>query len=260
MSTPTCVVTGGARGIGRAIAELMVARGYGVVVTDLDGRGAAETAAQIGGIRGLVHDVRDPQAHREVAWIAAGLGPLQVWFNNAGVAFDADLGELSDEQVATTVGVNLLGVMYGTRAAMATFGPAGGDIVNTASLSAHGPVPGLSAYAATKAAVLSLTMSVSLEAPRGVRVHALCPDGVATAMVGGMQGGTGEKLVRSGGALLAPEEVARAAVALVGSRRVVRTIPGWRAAALRAGTLLPSQNAGVMRLFERQGARALDRR
>ena len=111
-----------------------------------------------------------------------------------------------------TVEVNLLGVMWGTRAAIDAFGEAGGDIVITASLSALGPVPNLSAYAATKAAVLSLATSVNLETPRNVRLHALCPDGVATPMLEGMVGGKAEKLVRSGGRMLTADEVAAAAV------------------------------------------------
>jgi NAD(P)-dependent dehydrogenase (short-subunit alcohol dehydrogenase family) len=260
MGTSSCVVTGGARGIGRAIAEQMVARGHRVVVTDLDGDGAVRTAAEIGAAEGLAQDVRDPTSHREVAEAAGRHGPLTVWFNNAGVAFDRDLVDLTDEQVRTTVEVNLLGVIWGTRAAVDAFGDAGGDVVITSSLSGHGPVPNLSAYAATKAAVLSLATSVNLETPRRVRVHALCPDGVATPMVEEMVGGKAEKLIRSGGGLLTPEEVAAAAVGLVGSRRVVRTLPGWRGAVMRLGGLMPSQAGPAMKLLESQGARRVRRR
>jgi NAD(P)-dependent dehydrogenase (short-subunit alcohol dehydrogenase family) len=255
MSATSCVVTGGARGIGRSIAEQMVARGHRVVVTDIDGEGAARTASETGAAEGLGQDVRDPASHRAVAEAAGRHGPLTAWFNNAGVAFDHDLVDLTDEQVRTTVEVNLLGVIWGTRAALDAFGAAGGDVVITSSLSALGPVPNLSAYAASKAAVLSLATSVNLETPRNVRVHALCPDGVATPMVEGMGGGTAEKLVRSGGRLLTPDEVATAAVGLVGSRRVVRTVPAWRSAAMRFGALMPSQAGPAMKLFELQGSR-----
>lgn len=251
-------MTGGARGIGRAIAEAMVAEGHRVVITDLDGDGAQRTATEIGAVAGLAQDVRDAESHREVARVATEHGELTAWFNNAGVAFDDDLVDLSDDQVRASVEVNVLGVMFGTRAAIDAFGPGGGDVVITSSLSAHGPVPNLSVYAATKAAVLSLAMSVNLETPRRVRVHALCPDGVKTAMVEAMQGGKGEKLVRSGGPLLTVDEVARAAVDLVGSRRVVRTLPAWRAAAMKFSTLLPSQAGPALALFARQGARRTD--
>jgi short-subunit dehydrogenase len=121
-------------------------------------------------------------------------------------------------------------------------------------------VPNLSVYAATKAAVLSLATSVNLETPRRVRVHALCPDGVSTPMVDAMVGGKAEKLVRSGGRMLTPEEVAAAAVGLVGSRRVVRTLPGWRGAVMRFGGLVPSQAGPAMKLLEFQGSRAVQRR
>jgi NAD(P)-dependent dehydrogenase (short-subunit alcohol dehydrogenase family) len=260
MATSSCVVTGGARGIGRAIAEQMVARGHRVVVTDLDGEGAARTASEIGAAEGLAQDVRDPASHRSAAEAAARHGDLTTWFNNAGVAFDADLVDLTDEQVRTTVEVNLLGVMWGTRTAVDAFGDAGGDVVITASLSALGPVPNLSAYAATKAAVLSLATSVNLETPRNVRVHALCPDGVATPMLEGMVGGKGEKLVRSGGRVLTVDEVAEAAVGMVGSRRVVRTLPVWRGGVMRAGSLAPSQAGPAMRLFAAQGSLRLKRK
>ena len=233
----------------------MVARGHRVVVTDLDGEGAARTASEIGAAEGLAQDVRDAASHRSVAAAAARHGVLTAWFNNAGVAFDQDLADLTDEQVRATVEVNLLGVMWGTRAAIDAFGDAGGDIVVTASLSALGPVPNLSAYAATKAAVLSLTTSVNLETPRNVRLHAVCPDGVATPMLEGMVGGRAEKLVRSGGRVLTTDEVAAAAVGLLGSRRVVHTLPGWRSAVMRFGSLMPSQAGPAMKVFELQGSR-----
>ena len=199
----SCVVTGGARGIGRGIAELMVARGHRVVIGDLDGWAAAATAAEIGAVAGLGQDVRDPDAHRLVAEEAARHGALTAWFNNAGVGDDGSLVDLSEEQVRRLVEVNLLGTTWGTRAALAAFGSAGGDVVNIASLAGLGPVPGYSMYAATKAAVVSLSTSVNAEAPRGVRVHALCPDGVDTAMLAAQDpSGLGSQLVYSGGPIL----------------------------------------------------------
>jgi NAD(P)-dependent dehydrogenase (short-subunit alcohol dehydrogenase family) len=259
-STTSCVVTGAARGIGRGIAELMVARGHRVVVTDVDGEGAARTAAEIGAAVGLAQDVRDPLTHHEAVAEAQRHGALTAYFNNAGVGFDGDLVDLTEEQARALVEVNLLGAIWGTRAAVAAFGDAGGDVVTTASLSGLGPVPGLSVYAATKAAVVSLAMSVNLETPRRVRVHALCPDGVATQMVADMDpAGTGARLVHSGGSLLPVDTIARAAVDLLGSRRVVRTVPAWRGGAMRAGALVPSQAGAAMALFAAQGKRALRR-
>ncbi|MCW2797179.1 SDR family oxidoreductase [Nocardioides sp.] len=256
MSQTSCVVTGAARGIGRGIAEQLVARGHRVVVTDIDGETAARTAKEIGAVEGLAQDVRDPASHREVAAAAARHGVLTAWFNNAGVGYDGRLVDLTEEQIRALVEVNLLGILWGTRAAVDAFGAGGGDVVITASLSGLGPVPGLSTYAATKAAAVSLAMSVNLETPANIRVHALCPDGVATDMLHDMRSdGLAKKLVFSGGRILTVEEIAREAVELIGSRRVIRTVPGWRAAMMRGSALVPSQAAGALRLFSAQGGR-----
>lgn len=270
MDRSSCVVTGAARGIGRGIAERLVAAGHAVVVTDVDEAGALATAHEIGAVAGLAQDVRDAASHHDVAAVALGHGPLLGWFNNAGVGFDGALVDLDEERVRALVEVNLLGVLWGMRAALASFdtgvtGRAGrgghvGDIVNVASLSGLGPVPGLSVYAATKAAVVSATTSVAIEAPAGVGVHAILPDGVATPMVAAMdEAGLAKALVSSGGGLLSVEEIAEAAVGLMGSRRVLRTVPAWRGAAMRGSALVPSLASGGMALFAAQGRRALRR-
>jgi NAD(P)-dependent dehydrogenase (short-subunit alcohol dehydrogenase family) len=256
----SAVVTGAARGIGRAVAARLVAVGHDVVITDLDPAAVEATAQEIGAT-GVAQDVRDPASHRAVAELASSRGPLEVWVNNAGVGHDGDLADLADDQVRALVEVNLLGVLWGMRAALSAFADAErpGDVVNVASLSGLGPVPGLSVYAATKAAVVSITTSAALEAPPGVGVHAVLPDGVATPMLDGMHGGTGQRLVLSGGRVLEPEEIAEAVIGLVGTRRVLRTVPGWRGAAMRAGALVPSLAAPAMSLFERQGRARLPR-
>lgn len=254
----SAVVTGAARGIGRAIAERLVARGFAVVATDVDEPAVRRAAAEIGAAAGLGQDVGDEVSHGAVAAEAWRHGRLSAWFNNAGVGNDGGLMELSSRSVEQLVRVNLLGVVWGMRAALDGFGPEGGDIVNTASMSAHGPVPGLSVYAATKAAVVSLSTSVHLEAPRNVRVHALCPDGVATAMVDAMApDGRAKALVASGGRMLTADEVAADAVGLLGSRRLVRSVPVRRAALMRLGAVTPSVTMKGERLFLWQGRRAL---
>ena len=95
----SAVVTGAGRGIGRAIAEQLVRRGYDVVVTDLDADAARRTAEEVGAVAGVGHDVRDEESHAEVARLATTHGPLKVWVNNAGVGDDGTLAELSSESV-----------------------------------------------------------------------------------------------------------------------------------------------------------------
>ena len=256
----SAVVTGAARGIGRGIAEKLIARGYRVVITDVDAEAVRRTAEEIGAAAGLGHDVSEPEGHRAVARVAAEHGTLAVWVNNAGVGYDGALAELDEESIARLVSVNLMGPIWGTRAALAAFGPAGGDVVNTASLSGLGPVPGLSVYAATKAGVVSLSMSVNAEAPANVRVHALCPDGVATEMVASMKSdGRALALVASGGRMLTVDEVAESAVRMINTNRVVRTLPGWRGALLRWSALTPHTSMRMEPLMRRQGQRAVRR-
>ena len=255
------MVTGGARGIGRGIAERMVGRGYAVLVTDIDGEAARRTAEEIGAAAGIEHDVRDPAAQRFVATTAHDHGRLAVWVNNAGVGDDGLLADLTDEQVRRLVEVNFLGYAWGMRAAQGAFDGRGGDILNIGSLSGHGPVPGLSVYAATKAAVVSLTMSVSAEVAGNVRVHVICPDGVRTALLDGMDvDGLGSQLTHSGARILTVDEAADAAVALLGTRRVVRTVPTWRGALVRTTTLAPSVARRAAPLFAARGRRVIAKR
>ena len=257
----SAVVTGGARGIGRAIAELLVRRGHQVVLTDRDESAVRRTADEIGAVAGLGQDVRDEASHAAVAAAAFEHGRVAAWFNNAGVGDDGSLSGLSSEAVQRLVDVNLLGTIWGMRAAIDAFDDQGGDIVNIASLSGLGPVPGLSVYAATKAAVVSLSGSVNAEAPARVRVHALCPDGVATEMVAAMAAdGQAKALVHSGGGLLSAETVAAEAVALLGTSRVVRTLPGWRGGVVRATALAPSIGMKGEPVFRWLGRRTISRK
>lgn len=265
-SPRSAVVTGGARGIGRAIAVELVGRGYEVLVTDVDGAAAATTAAEVGASSGMALDVTDPAANREVAERAREIAPLGAWVCNAGVAFDGDLTELSVEQIRLMVDVNVLGVLWGVRAAADVFrhqaaeGVRGGEIGVLASLSSHAPVPGLSVYAATKAAVLSQVTSLAQELrPDRIRVHAVCPDGVATAMVDGFDVHGGARAALAAGVMLTPERVARELVAMFGTRRVYKTLPVWRGVIGRAASLSPGLAVHVDPLVRRVGARRLRR-
>lgn len=260
----SAVVTGGARGIGRAIAVELLGRGYQVVVTDIDEAAAKATAAEIGAPLGLGLDVRDAYATRGVVEEAKVLAPLGAFVCNAGVAFDDTLQNLTEDQIHLLVDVNILGVVWGTRVATEVFrqqakdGIKGGDIGIVASLSSHGPVPGLSMYAATKAAVLSLATSVSVELKKDkIRVHAVCPDGVDTKMVADMrQDGEARELVASG-TFLQPAQVANSLVGMFGTRRVYRTLPASRGVVMRVASVAPGPFMRIEPLLRRSGRRKL---
>ena len=239
------VVTGAGRGMGREVAQRLLARDMVVVVTDVDETAVRRTAAELGDKCVPVHhDVRDAVAHRDVAARAAELGRLEVWVNNAGILRTGTLWEQEDATVAATVEINLLGVIHGTRAALEVMRSHGGtaDIVNMASMSAFGPLPGLAVYAASKAAVLSWTLTTAAElhlAKSPIRLHAVCPDGVRTDMVAEEAANRGSAMIFSG-ALLEPAAVADEVVALIGTKRIVRSLPRRRAVAARLSALAPS--------------------
>lgn len=239
------VVTGAGRGMGREVARRLVTDGWTVLATDVDETAVTETATALGPqCTAVRHDVRVPAEHVAVAARAADLGHLTAWINNAGILRTGSLWEQDDATVHTTVDINLLGVMHGTRAALDVMRSHGrpADIVNMASMSAFGPLPGLAVYAASKAAVLSWTLTTAAElrlAASPVRMHAVCPDGVKTDMVAENATDPGSAMIFSGG-LLEATDVAAEVVDLLGSRRIVRTLPRRRAMAARFSGFAPA--------------------
>jgi NAD(P)-dependent dehydrogenase (short-subunit alcohol dehydrogenase family) len=262
MTTPprVAVVTGAGRGMGREVARRLAEQGWAIVVTDVDEAAVRRTASDLGDhCVALAHDVRDPEQHREVARRAAALGEVQAWVNNAGVLRTGTLWEQDDATMAMTVEINLLGVVHGTRAALTVMREHGGraDIVNMGSMSAFGPLPGLAVYAASKAAVVSWTQTTAAElraARSPVRMHVVCPDGVRTDMVAENAADRGSAMIFSG-VLLDPGRVADEVVAMIGSNRILRSIPRRRAVGARLTGLAPTAMLPLIGLTAKAGER-----
>lgn len=255
----TAVVTGAGRGIGREIARMLSARGLDVLVTDVDETSAQETAGMLGARAwAIAQDVRDPASHRAVAAAAAERGPIEVWVNNAGVLRTEKSWEHSDDDVRMLAEVNFLGVLWGSRAAVDAMRASGGDIVNMASMSAFGPVPGLAIYGATKHGVRAFTESLQGDlddAHIPIRTHAICPDGVDTGMVRERQADADSAIIFSAPRLMKPEEVAQAVGAAIGKRKPLVAIPRSRMVLSRSMALFPRLNLRLLPLFKRMGER-----
>lgn len=182
------VVTGGAQGIGFAIAETFVRNGASVVVGDLDPGDAAERlgADSARAVRCDVTSADDVAALLDVA--VTEFGGLDVMVNNAGITRDATMRTMTEEQFDQVISVHLKGTWNGTRLAAAIMRERGsGSIVNLSSLSGKVGLAGQTNYSAAKAGIVGLTKAAAKEVARfGVRVNAIQPGLIRTPMTTAM--------------------------------------------------------------------------
>lgn len=184
LSGQRAVVTGGARGIGRAIAAALARQAVTVTIADADLAAAEAAAAEIGG-HAVAVDVRRRDSV-EAAFAEAGraMGGCEILIANAGVSTMQHALDLTDAEWDFNFDVNIRGVFLANQIAGRAFKAQGrGVIVNTASLAAKVGAPLLAHYSASKFAVLGWTQAFARElAPLGIRVNAVCPGFVATGM------------------------------------------------------------------------------
>ncbi len=192
-SRKNVLVTGAASGIGRATALAFAAEGAQLFITDIDPAGLATLQAAIGASGqpcfAWVADVSDAaQMQRLAAAVHEIIPALDVLVNNAGIGF---LGSFSDTPASVwqrMLQVNLMGVVHGCQCFLPQMRQAGGPrhILNVASLAGVAPAPNMSAYAASKHAVMGLCDALALElAGSAVRVSAVCPGVIDTAITDG---------------------------------------------------------------------------
>ena len=185
-------VTGGARGIGKAIAQALAEAGSDLALVDIDMEEAAKTAGEIEkntGVKAIAiqADVTKPEeVDAMIRRIMEEFGHLDAAFCNAGICMNIPAEEMTYEQWKKVLDINLTGVFLTSQAAAKVMLKQGkGSIINTASMSAHivnVPQPQCS-YNASKAGVIQLTKSMAVEfAKRGVRVNSISPGYMATEL------------------------------------------------------------------------------
>src|ERR1700754_762074 len=190
LSGKVAVVTGGARGIGQALARAPAREGFVVATGALDAAAAEAAAAELAnGSIGLPLDVTDRAVFTAfLDEVEQRLGPIDILVNNAGIMHVTRLEDESDASISRQVEINLRAVIHGTQEAMKRMRPrATGHIVNIASLAGRAGAPGLATYCATKHAVVGLSEAVRAELRgTGVEVTVVMPGFAKTELASGV--------------------------------------------------------------------------
>lgn len=186
----TAIVTGGAQGLGLAVAEALAARGTRVAIFDLSADQIdteVERLRELGGkVNGYVVDVSDRAAvQAAVQQVRADLGPVLILVNNAGIEQFGRFAEISDELWDRVMAVNLRGPFICTQVVLPDMLDAKwGRIVNISSSSAQGGQARMAAYVSSKAGLIGFTKSLALElGPKGITVNTIPPGMVVTPML-----------------------------------------------------------------------------
>jgi NAD(P)-dependent dehydrogenase (short-subunit alcohol dehydrogenase family) len=205
------VVTGASRGIGLAVARALAAEGVEVVAGARASSPELDALADAGRVRAVAVDLADPRGPAEL--VASAGDRIDILVNNVGAAPArlGGFGEITDEQWAASLNLNLMAAVRTTRAALPLLPAPGGAIVTVCSVNAILPDPAVLDYCAAKGALLNFSKSLSKElGPRGIRVNTVSPGPVSTALWLG-DGGVAQTVARASGQR--PEDVAAGAAA-----------------------------------------------
>jgi len=217
--TKTALVTGGTRGIGKAISQALKAAGYQVAANYAGNDEAARAFTSQTGIRAFKWSVADYEACKAgIAEVEAALGPVDVLVNNAGITRDAPFHKMSPAQWREVIDTNLSGVFNMTHPVWNGMRERGfGRIITISSINGQKGQFAQANYSAAKAGDLGFTRALALEGARkGITVNAICPGYIATDMVMAVPEAVRNQIIDTipAGRLGEPEEIARCVVFL----------------------------------------------
>lgn len=188
---PIALITGGAQGIGYACAEAIAENGARIILADINADGVKAAAEKLGGgTVALACDMGDAaQVSAMFDQIEADIGPVSILVNCAGIAIPNDFLETPLEEFTSVININLVGTFMAIQRVAKSMIAAGiqGAIVNMSSVNAQIAIPTIAAYCASKGGVMQLTKASALAlAPHGIRVNAVGPGSIDTAMMAGV--------------------------------------------------------------------------
>ena len=239
-------ITGGARGIGRATAQALIAQGARVAIGDIDAPLAEQTAAELGsGTIGLPLDVTDPESFASfLDEVERRLGPLDVLVNNAGIMPVGPFIAETDAAARRLVDINVHGVIIGSKLALERFTARNqGHLVQLASMAGKAGFPGGATYCATKHAVVGLTEALRAELrDTNVDLSVVMPVVVNTELGSGLPTTRGFKPVE-------PQDVANAIVEALQTGRYEVYVPGSVKGMVRLNALMPRRAMDALGKF-----------
>jgi NAD(P)-dependent dehydrogenase (short-subunit alcohol dehydrogenase family) len=242
---PSALVTGARGGLGHALAERLLARGYDVAVTDIDEAATAKAAEGLGERAWPLHlDVTDAEACDEAAAkVVKRSGSLDLWINNAGILVPGVVYEQAPTLHRAMLEVNAIGTFNGTRAALEVMLAAGrGHVINVISLAGLIAAPGEVAYSASKHAAIAYSIGTLADLRRSgiknIHVSCLCPSGIWSPMLEDKLDDP-DAAASFSGTMHTPQEVAERAERLLDHPKPVMAVPRWRGGFVRFFDLFP---------------------